>query len=369
MAIVGLFRSTKEDERRIPLHPEHLLALEPGIRSTLYFEAGYGQDFQIADEFFIKHSAGVVPRAQLLAMSDLAIILKPTPRDLLAMRPYASLCGWVHCVQQVAMTQVAIDQKLSLIALDRMHYWVGDTHTHVFYKNNEIAGEMGVYEALRLCGFLPNYGSPMSAAVISFGAVGRGAVYALKRLGVHDITVYSRREAGHIADQQPGVAYYQIAKTAQGEVQVVGDDLLFEHLKQKDVIVNAIAQDTDAPWMFMYNQQINQLKASSMIVDISCDEGLGFEFAQPTSFKAPICKVGNAFYYSVDHIPSCVWKSASYEVSKALLPFLKILLAGESAWIENNTIHNAIDLSHGIVVNPAILAYQKRSSQYPHEIS
>ena len=57
----------------------------------------------------------------------------------------------------------------------------------------------------------------------------------------------------------------------------------------------------------------------ALFVDVSCDEGMGFEWAVPTSFAAPMFTVGDgAHYYAVDHSPSYLWSSTTWEISEAL---------------------------------------------------
>ena len=48
MGVIGT--SKKEDERRVPIHPEHLKRLPEHIRKQLIFEKGYGKPFNIEDE-------------------------------------------------------------------------------------------------------------------------------------------------------------------------------------------------------------------------------------------------------------------------------------------------------------------------------
>ena len=77
----------------------------------------------------------------------------------------------------------------------------------------------------------------------------------------------------------------------------------------------------------------------SLIVDVSCDEGMGFSWARPTSFSDPSFVVGdNVHYYAVDHSPSYLWNSATWEISEALLPHLRTVLAGRAAWEADPTI-------------------------------
>src|SRR5206468_8591780 len=98
------------------------------------------------------------------------------------------------------------------------------------------------------------------------------------------------------------------------------------------------------------------------------DEAMGFSWARPTSFTEPMFTVGdNIHYYAVDHSPSYLWDSATWEISEALLPYLRPMLGGPKAWETNETLRWAIEISDGVVQNPRILSFQHRSPRYPHE--
>lgn len=102
-------------------------------------------------------------------------------------------------------------------------------------------------------------------------------------------------------------------------------------------------------------------------LDVFCDEGMGFEWARPTMFDNPMFAVGdNIRYYAVDHSPSYLWDSATWEISESLLPFLRVILGGPTSWTSDETIRRAIEIRDGVVINPDILAFQHRAQQYPH---
>ena len=71
-------------------------------------------------------------------------------------------------------------------------------------------------------------------------------------------------------------------------------------------------------------------------------------------------------YYSVDHSPSLLWNSTSWEISEALMPFLRTVMEGSSSWSESETIHRAIEIDGGRIRNEAILTFQRRSAEYPY---
>jgi N5-(carboxyethyl)ornithine synthase len=366
-----LHQSRKENEQRLALHPELLDRVPDSLRAGLRFEAGYGSLFGIADD---RLSVGFGPsgsREELLAECDVVLLPKPVPADLRQMKPGAVLWGWPHCVQGAEMTQVAIDLRLTLIAWEAMFAWRdGVKGLHVFDRNNEMAGYCGVIHALGEAGMDGLYGAASTAIVLSHGSVSRGAISALLGRG-YDITVYTQRPPWTVHDKIVGCRYCQMVQGEDGEAaSVVEEDglkrPLADAMAQADVIVNGILQDTDHPLMFIKRGQHTSLKSGALIVDVSCDNGMGFTFARPTSFKTPTFQVGALTYYAVDHTPSYLWQSASWELTRVVLPFLKTVMGGPEAWDENETIRRSIEVREGIVQNPKILSFQNRAPEYPH---
>lgn len=79
-------------------------------------------------------------------------------------------------------------------------------------------------------------------------------------------------------------------------------------------------------------------------------------------------KVGPVDYYAVDHTPSYLWESASWEISTALLTYLPVVMGGPDSWKKNETIRRAIEIREGVVRNPKILSFQHRPKRYPHDV-
>jgi alanine dehydrogenase len=367
-------RSNKENERRLPIHPLHFERIEAGLRERIYLERGYGEAFGIPDERLAPYVAGFRSYEELLAECDVILLPKPQIQDVAQLRVGQVLWGWPHCVQDEKLTQTAIDRRLTLIAFEVMNHWTSDGsfNLHVFHKNNELAGYCSVLHALELIGSTGDYGRRLRAVVIGFGATARGAVTALNALGVHDVHILTGRGVTAVSspihsarmvhfDHDDGDPRRSQVLTDDGQVPLAG--FLAEH----DIIVNCVLQDTDAPLTFLIDEDAAALTPGSLIIDVSCDEGMGFSWARPTSFSQPTFTVGdNVTYYGVDHTPSYLWNSATWEISEALLPHLGTVLAGPSGWDTDETILRAIEIRAGIIQNPAILSFQHRSPDYPH---
>jgi len=365
-------RSGKENEHRLPIHPLHLDRIDADLRDRIYLEHGYGERFGVSDEHLAASIAGMRSREELIAQCDVILLPKPLAADVAQLREGQVLWGWPHCVQDDKLTQLAIERRLTLIAFEAMNHWNADGSfgLHVFHKNNELAGYCSVLHALQLIGSTGDYGRRLRAVVIGFGATARGAVTALNALGVHEVSILTGRGVAAVSspihsarmvhfDHDDADPRRSHAFTEDGRVPLAG--FLADH----DIIVNCVLQDTNAPLTFLTNDDLSTLASGTLVVDVSCDAGMGFEWARPTTFAEPDFLVGdNVRYYGVDHSPSYLWDSATWEISEALLPHLRSVLTG--AWDGSEIIRRAIEVREGTILNPRILSFQHRSSEYPH---
>ena len=366
--------SRKEDERRIPIHPEHLIRLPEQIRRQLIFEEGYGTPFSISDSEMSEQSGGIATRHELLANIGNVILAKPVLADFEELREGGILWGYPHCVQQRSHTQAAIDRKQTLIAFEDMFVWgpSGQIGRHTFYKNNEMAGYCAVLHALQLKGIDGHYGNQRKVIIFSFGAVSRGAIYALKARGFRDITICIQRPDHEVREEVLDCEYVRIREGNEGEARMLvvehdgTEQPLIDLIKQSEIIVNGTLQEPDHPILFVTEDEISSLKPGCLIIDVSCDEGMGFFFAKPTTFKNPMFKIGKVDYYAVDHTPSYLWESASRSISAALVVHLPTVLAGYKSWLQNETIRQAVNIDAGVIQKPDIISFQNREAFYPH---
>lgn len=369
LGVIG--QSAKENEHRLPIHPAHFERIAGDLTQRIYVEHGYGHRFGVSDEKLATTVAGLRTRDELVAECDVILLAKPLIEDLTELRTGQVLWGWPHCVQNEKITQAAIDRKLTLIAFEAMNHWRADgsLSLHVFHKNNELAGYSSVLHALGLAGLTGTYGRPMRAAVLGFGATARGAVTALTSHGIHDVTVLTHRRVAAVGSPIHSARIKQLEDDPDSSrgLLVDGHVPVAEFLAGHDVIVNCVLQDTDAPLMFMTDDDIGLLTPGTVIIDVSCDEAMGFSWARPTSFGQPTFVIGdNVMYYAVDHSPSYLWNSASWEISEALLPHLRTVLGGPRRWRGDETIRRAVEIMDGTIQNPAILSFQHRAPDYPH---
>ena len=366
IAVIGT--SKKENEKRVPIHPEHIRRIPLKIRKHLYFEKGYGIYFGMEDETIYSLTGNrLIEREKLLRDFKTILLTKPIVEDFEQMQEGALVWGWLHSVQQSSITQIAINKKLTLIAWENMYQQGERDLIHIFSRNNEMAGYCGVQHALQLMGIDGNYGPKRKAVVISFGSVSRGAVHALQGHGFNNIAVYTQRPPFLTSNKIPGVQYSQIIKGDAGVIETVdlnGNKRPFvDELTTADIIVNGVLQNPNNPDMFITEDDIAKFTKSCLVIDISCSSGMGFSFAHPTDFSEPIFKIGNIIYYAVDHTPTLLWNSATWEISDSILPYLSYIVEQS----DNKVLNDATDIKDGKILNRDILTFQNRSLAYPYK--
>ena len=368
--------SSKENEFRLPIHPKHVERIDEDLRARIFLEHGYGLRYGVTDEQLASLVAGLRTRAELIDETDVVLLPKPTLEDVADLRADQVLWGWPHTVQDEKLTQLAIDKRLTLIAWEAMNHWTpsGAFVVHVFHMNNELAGYSSVLHAMTLTGSTGSYGRQLTAAVIGFGNTARGAVTALQALGIHEITVLTMRDLTAVASPIPSVVLGRLDRDQDDPTRTVveTDDGLVPSatfLAGYDVVVNCVLQDTDSPLMFVRDSDLAAFAPGTLLVDVSCDLAMGFEFARPTTFEEPMFTVGEGIdYYAVDHSPAYLWNSATWGISEALIPYLRTVMDGPTAWDEDLTIRRAIEIQAGVVQNPKILSFQRRAAAHPHHL-
>ena len=121
LGVIGT--SKKEDERRVPIHPDHLARLPGQLSRQLIFETGYGERFGVSDSELAGQIGGFASRDEILETMGTVIIAKPVLADFEQLREGGVLWGYPHCTQQRQITQTAINRKQTVIAFEDMFVW------------------------------------------------------------------------------------------------------------------------------------------------------------------------------------------------------------------------------------------------------
>jgi len=307
----------KQDERRRALLPHDLEGVPDA--SLLMFQRGYGDTLGYNDEAYELHGARVAERGEV---DECPIICDPKPVLTAGyFRPGKTLFGWIHAVQGRRITDVLLSNRMTAIAWEEMF----EEGRHSFWRNNEISGEAAVAHAFLQLGRVP-YGC--TVAIIGKGNVARGAIRAVERAGC-TVMVYDRRTS----------------------------PLLRTEIAKYDVIINAVLWDVFRTDHLVYEEDLERMKPGSMIIDISCDEGMGIETSRPTSIADPVYYHRGVLHYAVDHTPALYFRTATESISRVVARFVSDLSGG----CDNPVLRKATIIRDGRILDERITRYQHRA--------
>ena len=154
--------------------------------------------------------------------------------------------------------------------------------------------------------------------------------------------------------------------TERGRVPLAG------YLAENDIVVNCTLQDTEAPLTYLSDDDLDAVPAGQPDRRrvLRRGHGLRVGHGRPRSTTRCSPSATASHYYAVDHSPSYLWNSATWENSEALLPFLPVGDGGPGrAGTRTRPSRRAIEIRDGSVVNPAILQFQRRAAEAPYAVS
>ena len=317
MKTVGFPISHKENEYRRAIVPEHLKKIEHP--ELLYFEKDYGVVLGIDDSEYEACGSHVVSHEDVLA-KDIICDPKIGDADYLTELKNQTIFGWVHATQNRDITDKLLQGSLTAFAWEKMF----QKGRHVFWRNNELAGEAAIMHAFQCYARMPY---ETKVAVIGRGNTARGAIKVLNMLGA-DVRQYDRRT----------------------------EELLRDELGQYDVIVNCVLWDVMRKDHIIYRDDLKRMKRNSMIIDVSCDRNGGIETSIPTTIAEPTYMVDGILHYVVDHTPALFHKTFTWNNSEVIWKYINELQSENY----DEVLSDALIIKDGEIVDDEIRKFQGR---------
>lgn len=314
---VGFPVSHKENEYRRAIVPAHLNKIEHP--ELLYFEKGYGEVLGIEDSEYEACGSHITSHEDVLS-KDIICDPKIGDADYLSKLNHQIIFGWVHATQNRDITDKILSGGLTVFAWEKMF----QKGRHVFWRNNELAGEAAVMHAFQCYARMPY---ETKVAVIGRGNTARGAIKVLNMLGA-DVRQYDRRT----------------------------EELLRDELGQYDVIVNCVLWDVMRKDHIIYREDLKRMKYNSMIIDVSCDRNGGIESSIPTTIEKPTYMVDGVLHYVVDHTPALFHKTFTWNNSEVIWQYINMLQNGTY----DEVLSGALIIEEGNIIDNEINKYQRR---------
>jgi len=154
---------------------------------------------------------------------------------------------------------------------------------------------------------------PTKVVIIGAGVVGEYAARTALALGssvkIFDNNIYKLKRL----QNNIGVRLY---------TSVLNPHILADQLLDADVAIGALSSQTGRTPVVVTEEMVSNMKAGSVIVDVSIDRGGCFETSEMTTLDDPVFKKYDVLHYCVHNIPSGFARTASQAISNVLMPLL-----------------------------------------------
>jgi alanine dehydrogenase len=330
---IGIPKEIAFQENRVALAPEAVsLLTQNGHRVTIEKEAGINAHFP--DNEYSESGATIAYETAEVYKADIILkIAPPTPEEIKYLHPGQTLISTISLpVQSADYFKSLMAKKINAIAYELIK---DKTNTFPIVRSmSEIAGNTAILIAAEyLCD--KKYGkgrmfggfsgiTPTEVIILGAGTVGEFAVRAAMGLGamvkVFDNSVYKLRRL-------------QNNLNTRIFTSIIQPKVLLKALKTADVVIGAIHSPYGRSPIVVSEEMVSQMKYSSVIIDVSIDQGGCIETSRVTNHAEPVFKKHDVTHYCVPNIASRVPHTASYALSNFFAPVL--LNIGEYGGIVN----------------------------------
>lgn len=319
---IGIPRETTFQENRVALTPEAVSVLvNNGQHVTVEQGAGEGSHFYDTD--YSEAGAHIVFDKKELYLSQ--IIVKSAPvgeSEVDLLRPGQVVISPIHLpTLKPELIRRLMNKRVTALCFETLKDEAG---TYPIVRSmSEIAGSAvmliaGQYLGSTTLGKGVLLGGisgvpPTKVVIIGAGVVGEFAARTALALGssvkIFDNNIYKLKRL----QNNIGVRLY---------TSVINPHTLAEQLQNTDIAVGALSSQSGRTPIVVTEAMVSNMKAGSVIVDVSIDRGGCFETSEVTTHEKPVFKKYDVLHYCVPNIPSGFARTASQAISNVLMPLL-----------------------------------------------
>lgn len=345
MLCIGIPREDSFHENRIALGPEAVgVLVANGHEVNVESNAGVGANY--SDKDYSEAGAKILYDKKSVFECDIIVKSAPVSEEdceLLKLNQYIISPIHLAAMKKEILAKM-MKKKVTALSFENLKDDSG--HNPIVRSMSEIAGSAVMLIAGQ---YLSNANNgkgvlvggisgipPTKVIIIGAGIVGEYAARTALAMGasvkIFDNSIYRLKRL----QNNIGMRLW---------TSVMEPKILAKQLKTCDVAVGALSNDGGRTPVVVTESMVSNMRAGSVIVDVSIDHGGCFETSMVTTHKKPTFKKYDVVHYCVPNIPSGFARTASQAISNVLMPLL--LETAEDGGIEN-VIWYKINIRSGI---------------------
>lgn len=354
--LIGVPKEIKNFEYRVGLIPSSVRELI-GHGHQVIIQKGAGEKIGFDDASYEHVGARIVDSAEdIFQQADMIIKVKePQPNECRMLRENQVLFTYLHLAPDPEQAKLLQDSGCIAIAYETVTNHHGGLP--LLAPMSEVAGRMAIQAGANsleiknggrgiLLGGVPGV-APAKVVVLGGGVVGTNSVRVAMGMGAHVVVIDKSLERLYHLDLQFGSKINTIFSTT---------DAIEEHVLTADLVVGAVLIPGASAPRLVTRSMISQMRAGSVVVDVSIDQGGSFETSKATTHQDPTYVVDGVVHYCVANMPGAVPRTSTVALNNATLPFA-LMLANygyKEAMRRNHHLLNGLNVANGKVTYKAV---------------
>jgi alanine dehydrogenase len=352
---VGVPKEIKPGEYRVGLTPTAVREyVTRGHQVLVETGAGLGGGYE--DAAYVRAGADLAAdAAAVFAGAELIVKVKePQPGEWPRLNQDHILFTYLHLAPDPVQAEGLIQSGCAAIAYETVTDRSGGLP--LLAPMSEVAGRIAVFSAaetllkhnggmgLLLCG-VPGV-PPARVCVLGGGVVGANAARMAAGLGAEVVVIERSVPRMRLLDD----IFMGRVLTRYSTLDAIEEEVI-----KADVVIGAaLIPGANAPKL-VTRQHLKKMKAGSVLVDVSIDQGGCFETSHPTTHAEPTYVIDGVVHYCVANMPGAAPRTSSEALVHATLPF-GLALADKALDALKSDAHLAhgLNILHGQVTHPAV---------------
>ncbi len=351
---IGIPKETSFQEKRVALVPEAVgLLVANGHRVRIEAKAGEGANF--TDNEYSEAGAEICVDKHDIYKCDIICKVAPPSEDEVNMMSgnQTFISALQIATQPKEILQKLIEKKITARAWDYIRDEEGVFS--IVRTMGEIAGTTSILIAGELLSSFSNGKGimlggiagvqPTEVVVIGAGTVGEFATRAASGLGA-SVKVFDS-SLTRLRRLQNDIGSRVFTSIIQPKV-------LAKSIRRADIVIGALRSNVGKTPCVVSEEMIQSMKAGSVVIDLSIDQGGCFETSRVTNHIDPVFTKHGVIHYCVPNIASRVSRTASFALSNIFSPL--ILEMGEKGGVVDlvrmhSGFRNGVYIYKGILTN------------------
>ena len=350
--IVSIPKEIKQKEGRIAITPEGVAKLVEASHRVLVEYDG-GKISGISNEDFEKAGAKITKDLKKIWGADMIIKVKePQESEFKYFRPGLILFTYLHLAAFPKLTKKLMQKRVA--SIDYATVELLDGSLPLLKPMSEVAGRLAGKVGLEL---LRKKTGTKKALVLGGGIAGENAAKVLLNGGFELIIIEKNpRRIKSLREK---------FKKFKNKLKIFLPEkkLLIKLVTEIDLLIGTILVTGAKTPKLITTEMVKKMKAESVIVDVSIDQGGCVETSYPTTHENPTFEKYGVIHYCVANMPGIVPKISTFALTKATFPYiLELANKGfERAVKENPALAKGVNVYKGRITHPRLAqAFNKK---------